>query len=773
MKRNEPKYAEALTVMEAIHGDTRFGLMAMDREEGTNHAWPVKTCFDDASGHASRFADYAKQGFEPFIMVGVSDEQEKGFGNNNITKTWAVAVDCDDGMPSLFHNPLLMPSLLIETSPGRYQAVWIFDEVQDTTTYQRLLRCMAVRMETDLAHAKISQIVRLPGFVNRKHGTVSCLMPESVPDKYFKVDFLLHAFDADLMARTVQQAVPRFNDNLAIAQKGYDREYLVQDLSSALTHLSKESEGYLGWVNVMMALVPLGADGEALARDFSKQSSKFDENTFAKKWAQLQSQSYPGKPATIFLMAQRAGWKNPGFRKQSPVQVQMVTDREFGRLVAGQMHGSIAVLEGTSPADKRRPVFLQWNGETYSTMKEVTYRAAVEKAGGQVITSLAEAKTMDKADTIKFTQKLGANRSLMEVCEHVAEAVVLDSERRVVKGYPYLGVANGVLNLLNQELIPAKFRAICPISAPVTFNPSAKAPVFENALNIVFQGNEELIRYFIRVMGYAILGRPVGQVFFILYGPTANNGKSKLIEAMRHVLGPYATILNTTTIMTKSNVSDGATPSLADLENRRVAIVSEPNRKHKIDSGMVKQMTGDESMSVRRIYENSKDMTIEFVMVLPTNFMPEVPDDDQGLWRRIRVIPFNHSFTKEDMDEHIGDKFKKEASGILNLMLRGIRDYQQNGLAHPDIVMSEVKKQREAADPVEAFLEDVMISEVGVSTPLKVLYDELYRDWQKLNLQFPLLTKPDFSKRIEKKGYKKIIRANLPHFHGLRSAADA
>ena len=771
MKQNEPEYAEACTVMQAIHGDACFGLMAMDREDGTNHAWPVKQCFDDATGHASRFADYVKQGFEPFIMVGLSDA--KGFGNGDVSKTWAVAVDCDDGMPSLCNNPLLMPSLLIETSPGRFQAVWILDAVLDTETYQRLVRCMAVRMETDLAHAKISQIIRLPGFVNRKHGTLSRLMPESAPDKSFNVDFLLHAFDADLMTRTVQQAVPRFNDNLTILKKGYDREYLLQDLSSALAHLSDKADAYSDWISVLMALVPLGADGETLAREFSKQSSKFDEVTFAKKWKQLQAQSYTGNPATIFLMAQRAGWKNPGFRKQSAAEAQMVTDREFGRLVAAQMHGSIAVLEGMSPADKRRPVFLQWNGDTYSTMKEVTYRAAVEKAGGQVIAELAESKAMDKSDVIKFKQKLGANRSLMEVCEHVAEAVVLDSERRVIKGYPYLGVANGVLNLLNQELIPAKYRAICPVSAPVVFDPTAKAPVFEQALKTVFQGNEELIRYFIRVIGYAILGRPVGQVFFILYGPSASNGKSKLIEALRNVLGQYATILNTTTIMTKSNVSDGATPSLADLEGRRLAIVSEPNRKHKIDSGIVKQMTGDESMSVRRIYENSKDMAIEFVMMLPTNFMPEVPDDDQGLWRRIRVIPFNHSFTKNDMDEHIGDKFKKEASGILNLTLQGIRDYQQNGLAHPDIVMNEVKKQREAADPVEAFLEDVMISEVGMRTPLKMLYDELYRDWQKLNLHFPLLTKPDFSKRIEKKGYKKVIQSNLAYFHGLRPAADA
>ena len=182
-----------------------------------------------------------------------------------------------------------------------------------------MIKTFSLRMETDLAHAKISQIIRLPGFVNRKHGTVSRLMPESVPDKYFKVDFLLNAFDAGLMTRTVQQAVPRFNDNLTIPQKGYDREYVVQDLHSALTHLADKADAYSDWIGVLMALVPLGADGEALAREFSKQSSKFDESVFVKKWAQLQGQSYPGNPATIFLMAQRAGWKNPGLTR-SPVR---------------------------------------------------------------------------------------------------------------------------------------------------------------------------------------------------------------------------------------------------------------------------------------------------------------------------------------------------------------------------------------------------------------------------------------------------------------------
>lgn len=178
-----------------------------------------------------------------------------------------------------------------------------------------------------------------------------------------------------------------------------------------------------------------------------------------------------------------------------------------------------------------------------------------------------------------------------------------------------------------------------------------------------------------------------------------------------------------------------------------MAIVSEPNRKHKIDSGIVKQMTGDESMSVRRIYENSKDMTIEFVMMLPTNFMPEVPDDDQGLWRRIRVIPFNHSFTKKDMDEHIGDKFKKEASGILNLMLRGIRDYQQNGLAHPDIVMNEVQKQREAGKPIQWKLfggRDDFRARCAYSG--KELYGELYMAWQKKMNSTSLVDQAEFFK---------------------------
>jgi P4 family phage/plasmid primase-like protien len=197
--------------------------------------------------------------------------------------------------------------------------------------------------------------------------------------------------------------------------------------------------------------------------------------------------------------------------------------------------------------------------------------------------------------------------------------------------------------------------------------------------------------------------------------------------------------------------------------------VSEPNSKHTIDAGLVKELTGDRSFNSRGLYANNKDIQIEFVLLMLTNKLPVVNSDDAAVWRRIHIIPFNRIFTETEMDRDLGEKLNRQASGVLNIFLEGVQDYFFTGLQKPEKVMSATREKREDADPVDSFLKEMIVADDSEELPLKVLYDN-YELWAKQNPRFPTVSKIVFGRKLEAKGFTKQIRSNLPYFRGLRGA---
>lgn len=753
----------AITVCQAIHGEDQFQLVVLDRNAKFKTARAPDTSYGNHLDQQLRFKECTARGREPYLLVAVGDGH--GFANENICHSWAIAVDFDHGLPEmLIKNPLVTPSLLIETSENRYHAVWILDSCISGDEMKRMSMSMAERLGGDPAFAKKSQLLRLPGFVNQKYGTPVTLRDVSDPQKYFSLDFLERAFDVGLVTNRIRRVMPRFDKALTIRKDEHDEAKVAEDAKAAVEYLSEYAESYETWIKVVMAFKPLGEKGKELAERFSRFSKKFNQEEFDKKWRLLLG--HEGSVGTIFLLAQAKGWLNPGFRKGSDCNDQVLTDRAFGRMIADEMRDQYAVTE-VHVGEKRKLTFLEWNGTSYARLPDIPRRMAVETAGSKVIAALLERKTMDTGTAKQLRRQLGTNRSLNEVCDHVAEALIPESQGRIVGGHPYLAVRNGVLNLISQELVPAQYQAVPMRSSQVHFDPAATAPLFKKTVMEIFEGDPVMVRYLFQLLGYILLGKQKEQIFVIFYGPTAGNGKNTVVDVLKSVLGDYFTMLPTTSIMTKSHVSEGATSALARLEGCRLALVSEPNAKHTIDSGAVKQMTGDRFMPVRKIYEDDKDINIEFVLLMVTNVLPAVRDDDHGLWRRIRIVPFNRKFSEDEMDRDLGDKLLKEASGILNLMLAGARDYLMNGLITPEKVLTTIAEQKGLVDPLEAFIADTMVREDGYQAPLKLLFEKFIA-WQKQNPQFLPLTKPKFQKRLEEKGFQALEKGHMQYFFGLR-----
>lgn len=753
-------------VVEAVHGlDHPYCMVQMSRDK--NDIKTVPRClhfFGTYPEHMTRLDRKPADQAEWYMVVAQTwDESTKV---DNITQSWAVAVDFDHGLPDeCQRGKSLEQTQLIETSPGRFHAIWVVDKPMEPHDMNRLAKVMAARLNGDMAMARVNQMVRLPGRTNHKHGGEVILREGNSNDKPFTYEFLWMACDGDLYEAHVKLDLPHLNHINKSALRD-SPEMVVKHAQEAVEHLATVgfADSYDTWFKTIANLAPLGSKGYEIALAFSKRSVKFDPEAFDRKWKSC-VESDKGMLSTLYAIAQQEGWKNPGWSgSESNESVRIPTDRDFGSAVAHELAGKVAAIDSPQGTrQKNATIFYLWNGSGHVLLNPRQKRTVIAEAAESVIKRKRQGGNEQAWHGLE--KKLGSNKSLEEVSEHVAEALVPMSEPRVVGRYPYLPVANGILNLLTGQLVPHRYQPIPTQVCRVAFDPKASADRFNKFLSEVLKGDEPMIAYVRRVLGYAVLGKPKEQMMFVLIGPSSN-GKSTLLEVVMAILGPYATRLRTETLMQKSHVNDGASPALANLTGKRLAVVAEPNANHRLDTSLVKQLTGESSMQVRGLFSDGLDMTIECCLFMTANFMPFANAEDKGLWRRMRIIPFDRIFTTDEIDPNLKDELIAEGSGVLNVLLEGIADYFKQGLNPPTKVSEAVDTHRQEADAFTMFLKDCCEFQPLEWTELKTLWSS-YQGWAKANSKFRTMVKSELQARLVAK-FESKKRGNLPIFIGIQ-----
>ncbi|WZB70431.1 phage/plasmid primase, P4 family [Achromobacter xylosoxidans] len=250
----------------------------------------------------------------------------------------------------------------------------------------------------------------------------------------------------------------------------------------------------------------------------------------------------------------------------------------------------------------------------------------------------------------------------------------------------------------------------------------------------------------------------------IFHGPQGRNGKSVLVEVLAAIFGDFASNVGVATIMVKSTLTDGPTSALARLEGRRLVIISEPNGKHQLDAGLVKQLTGGDRITARPLYGAEVEFLPEFVPIMVTNFIPKIHAADEALWARIKIIRFTRTFSPDEIDLGLRDKLLAELPGILNMLLVGMRDYLEGGLRPPGKVSSAGQEQRKLADGFEVWLDERTLHGDG-NCQFKPLYDD-YVAWAKLNPDFDRLSQKEYKAKLEGK-FKSWVYRNRRIISGV------
>lgn len=372
-----------------------------------------------------------------------------------------------------------------------------------------------------------------------------------------------------------------------------------------------------------------------------------------------------------------------------------------------------------------------WNGSAWTWDDGAGVRASAVALAGQIY---AEGNAhLDGAEHFaKWARKSQENRTATASVSMLADTPLMrlpmsciDSDQFVVG----LNHANMVVDLHNGTMRSAVPNDYITKSLGVeTLGDAAKAVRWVQFLEQVFEGDYVLIDWVQRFCGYLLTGSTREQFFLFCFGHGAN-GKSVFIEVLKHILGDYSRAIAPETLCESKRQAGGATPDLAELIGARLAICSETEDNSALAESLVKSLVAGDSMTVRPLYASPIPFTPNFKLVMAGNHKPIVRGNDNSIWRRVRLIPFNVTFAPEDRDPHLLDKLKGEAAHILAWMVAGCIEWQQRGLADiPDAIKTATDAYQDDQDLTGQWLEECTTSSPNSETINGDLY-ESYKAW--------------------------------------------
>ncbi len=413
--------------------------------------------------------------------------------------------------------------------------------------------------------------------------------------------------------------------------------------------------------------------------------------------------------------------------------------------------------------DHRRLRWLVWTGTRWEPENAGELkRLAIESIRRRQMIALEMKDTEKRKEAVKWTlasenaQKL---TNAAEIAKHL-RPIADNGEHWDADGW-LLGCTNGVLDLRTGTLRPGTPYDRITMTTGLDYDPAAACPRWDLFLNEIFNADQDLIEFIQRAVGYSLTGDTREQCLFLCWGGGAN-GKSTFLAVLRHVLTDYAR--NTPFSTFEQNRRDQNTNDIASLYGARLVTASETSEASRLNEARVKAITGGDPVTARFLFTEFFTYTPAYKIWLAMNHLPSITGTDEGIWRRIRLIPFTVSFKgKEEKD--LTTKLESEKLGILAWAVRGALEWQRIGLSAPAAVVKATEEYRDDSDLVAQFLEECTIRNERAS----VKAGELYKEFTKWCDQYSYqpLNQNTFGRRMVERGEKSEKHSGSKWYHGI------
>ena len=368
----------------------------------------------------------------------------------------------------------------------------------------------------------------------------------------------------------------------------------------------------------------------------------------------------------------------------------------------------------------------------HETARAIQREAAALKASGD----LAGAERLSKWG--HASESSGRLRAMGERVQNLLTARIEDFDKDPLK----LNVLNGTLVFFKADdqdyvqLKPHDPKDLMTMLAPVTFDPEATCPRFDQFMDEVHPGQQDgdAVRRFLQQWGGLSLTGLTGDQKLTFHIGRGRNGKGVWVSTLARVMGDYAKTLRIESILDTGRPSQGgqASPDIARLRGVRFLATSEPGKGAVLAESFVKQLTGEDRLLARALHKEFFEFQSQAKLTMQGNYRPTISGTDEGIWGRVILVPWKVMIPVEKRDPNLQHKLAEEASGILNWLLDGLRDYLDSGLCIPPSVREATEGYRSDSDPLGRFLDFCTRSAPGARVQSTQLH-HLYCAWARAN----------------------------------------
>ncbi|MFD5504631.1 phage/plasmid primase, P4 family [Streptomyces sp. NPDC127061] len=409
--------------------------------------------------------------------------------------------------------------------------------------------------------------------------------------------------------------------------------------------------------------------------------------------------------------------------------------------------------------------FMVWNGRFWEP-GDARVRQALHHMGAAL---LASGKDYER----KLALRALTSRSITDIMEELPSVPGVRAEADAFDRSPdLLSVANGTLNLKTGVLGPHDPDDLITQCLDVEYDPGAECARWLAFLDEVFPNHPDMPAYIRRLVGYGLTGYTSEQVFVFHHGG-GKNGKSVYLDTLLSVFRGVARSTEFTTFEQRTGIGQ-ASPEVAGLRGYRMVMASETEKYNRLAESLVKQLTGGDAITARFLHQNPFTFTPRFLLQVAGNYKPAIVSQDYGIWRRVKLIPWEATFNGSQQDSHLPAKLRGEAAGILAWAVRGAQEWAATGLGEPTTVVEATQDYRESEDRLAEFIETALVVESGATitpTELRTTYQQWAQDSGLTSKE--TLAGWSISVEMESRGYPKKRTASRRFHEGIRLRTDS
>jgi len=358
---------------------------------------------------------------------------------------------------------------------------------------------------------------------------------------------------------------------------------------------------------------------------------------------------------------------------------------------------------------------------------------------------------------LKIASKLkntSFKKNIMSECEELFYDTEKTFYEKLDTNLKLVGFNNGVYDLTSKSFRKGRPEDMISRSTHInyiSYNPNAPQisqihKFMREVLTI-----EPVRNYVMKLMSTFLDGSTRNEKFHVWSG-SGSNGKSKLIELLEKSLGDYSCKMNASNLLQKRGSGTSANPELARTKGARFVNCQEPDQNSELNVGIMKELTGGDTIVTRAMYKDSFEFKPQFKMILTCNQKPKLPEDDEATWRRVVLVEFISKFTWEPhgedingiwipesnerpefpIDVTVNENFEDWAEYFMSILVHTYNSMGGEALKEPEEVKEYTKQYQEKQDLLQEFIKEKIEIDETYNLPRKDLLSEIKR-WLDLN----------------------------------------